>query len=130
MFYKTFYKDSDGAGGVSADTKLRRETLNFKMNFTPGTYIPDPNSDNPTEPIQGLLQILPKNLAPEDFIGMITRIQLADGRLRVETTTEVQCGDDMMELVGGAIYIPSTGYVVDDKYGTSDGEGGEGGGNL
>lgn len=111
---------------VFADSKLRRETSNFKISFTPANYIPDPNSKNPTEPIQGLLQILPKNLGPEDFIGLVWRTQ-QNGRVFFTANMRVEFAGDAWDIGGNTFYIPSTGYLVDDKYGTSDSEGGEGG---
>lgn len=54
-----------------SDTKFRRETSNFKINYIEGAYIPDPNAEDPTAVVTGLLQILPKNLTAEDFMGAI-----------------------------------------------------------
>ena len=134
------------------DTKFRRENSNFKIKYTDGVYIPDPNSENPTEPIQGLLQILPKNLGPEDFMGMIASREdtVAPGvkleRWAVILTvlntgkglqlyapafnTVISQAEQISWVISGGtdlVYLPETGYLVDDKYGTSDGEGGEGG---
>lgn len=121
MFYKTFYKGGSDVGGVSAvsaDTKLRRETSNFKINFIPGTYIPDPNSKNPTEPIKGLVQILPKNLSPEDFVGLIWH-STAAGCLVIVAQDKIVCHNDSWDI-GDVFYHPSTGYLVDDQYLVAD----------
>ena len=100
-----------------ADSKLRRETSNFKINFTEGTYIPDPNSENPTEPIQGLLQILPKNLGPEDFIGLVLQVPADDDMPSIFTAIrEVRQTEHGWEIYDGIFYHPSTGYLVDDQY--------------
>jgi len=124
------------------DTKFRRENSNFKIKYTDGVYIPDPNSENPTEPIKGLLQILPKNLGPEDFMGMIAtkEVPLGSSGMNAETSTTILTveGADVMgwqlyapefaaTIHGGQaswvfnqgtylIYYPSTGYLVDNTY--------------
>lgn len=129
------------------DTKFRRENSNFKINYTDKVYIPDPNSENPTEPIQGLLQILPKNLGPEDFMGMIASREdpVAPGvKLGVLATilnvfihgkalhlyapgfnTVDQAGQISWVISGGIhlCYIPESGYLVDDQY--EEGSGGD-----
>ena len=132
------------------DTKFRRETSNFKIKYTDGVYIPDPNSENPTEPIQGLLQILPKNLGPEDFMGMIaTKERTFAPGVSIDYWTIILTAQDMTKadypitaimlyapgftITGqneswdfGAgigtkfVYIPESGYLVDDKYGDPD----------
>lgn len=130
--------------GNMSDTKFRRETSNFKIKYTDGVYIPDPNSENPTEPIQGLLQILPKNLGAEDFIGMIATngMPVAPGvKLEVLTvilnvlnsgkalqlyaptfSTVEQDGQMGWSISGGTllVYIPESGYLVDNKYTDGD----------
>lgn len=125
------------------DTKFRRETSNFKIKYTDGVYIPDPNSDNPTEPIQGLLQILPKNLGPEDFMGMIASKEdpvapgeklgiwatilhvFIDGKVLHLYAPEFTIGNQANQAgqrswaISSGIYlcyIPESGYLVDDQY--------------
>ena len=125
MFYKTFYKDGADIGGaakVSADTKLRRETSNFKINFTEETYIPDPNSENPTEPIKGLLQILPKNLGPEDFVGLIWRSTI-DGRFTSHAEGQHTTASGEVSHAEG-LYTTASGQYshVQGKYNIEDTE--------
>lgn len=127
------------------DTKFRRENSNFKIKYIDGAYIPDPNSENPTKPIEGLLQILPKNLGPEDFMGMIaTREYPVAPGVNAEMWTAVLTvtnfgkglrlyapaflvstlpnGERSWDFGGGTAlaYFPESGYLVDNKYRDSD----------
>lgn len=111
-----------------ADSKLRRETSNFKINFVAGRSIPDPNSKNPTEPIVGLMQILPKNLSPEDFIGVVGKYGPDSGyggpSIQYSEISSVTVPIDDSHPVsyqffagsGRYRYWPSTGYLTGDGY--------------
>ena len=82
----------------TTDSKLRRETPFFKIDFVDEiddegvpSFIPDPKSDDPTTPVDGLLQILPTDLSAADFIGMILMVTGAgdNGETFVSPITDV-----------------------------------------
>lgn len=81
---------SDYKFTTNMDSKFRRENSCIKLFsqrdsdvdeaqiYSGPEYICDPNSSDPTKPVLGLFKILPKGLAPEDFMGLIVTKTITD----------------------------------------------------
>lgn len=97
---------SDYRFTTNMDSKLRRENSCIKLFsqrvadvgeaqiYSGPEYICDPNSSDPTKPVPGLFKILPKGLAPEDFMGLIVATELtmlADSPIAVEQNSYTHC---------------------------------------
>jgi hypothetical protein len=91
---------------TNIDSKLRRENSCIKLFsqqvadvdeatiYNGPEYICDPNSSDPTKPVPGLFKILPKGLAPEDFMGLIVTKEvtsLADSPIAAAQNSQAQC---------------------------------------
>lgn len=103
---------------TNMDSKFRRENSCIKLfsqrvfyvneweDYSGPEYICDPNSSDPTKPVLGLFKILPKGLAPEDFMGLIV-------------TKEITALDDSPIVVGQNSYthcrfVQAVATVYDD----------------
>lgn len=91
---------------TNMDSKFRRENSCIKLFsqrvadvdeetiYDGPEYICDPNSSDPTKPVPGLFKILPKGLAPEDFMGLIVTAEvtsLADSPIAAAQNSQAQC---------------------------------------
>ena len=107
------------------DSKFRRETSNFKVNFDASSVDPRPGT-----PV--LIKHIEKNLKPEEFLGVVVTSETSEGG-----TTSAVAGVQAnvheglliyaMECETALFYVPSTGalslnapYVEEEEGGDDD----------
>lgn len=112
-------QDSTVEKKVIIDSKFRRETSNFKVNFDASSV--DPESEAPV-----LIKYIEKNLKPEEFLGLVTSLTQSapnqpteiDTEIIIAVKTIIEPTDDFVfyELTAMSrsewlFYIPSTGAL-------------------
>lgn len=106
------------------DSKFRRETSNFKVNFDASSV--EPSTETPV-----LIKHIEKNLKPEEFLGMVVTFANETGLINVVMGNEhVNAYTLVTSTRQYLYYVPSTGALslnapyVEEEEGEDDDQGG------